>query len=341
MAAFVLAAAEKAFLARVLGPAASLSPLSPDGSGRRFFRAGNGRIVVLPDPGNPAGLAEARAFFRIGRHLARQGCPVPEIYFFDPASGAAVCEDGGTFLLHDIVRAEGFSRRVTAIYRRVAADLARMQTAAARDFDSAWCWQEPLYGREVMLEKESRYFLEEFVRGEAGIAAIDPRLEDDFVRLADLAAGAGPLLFMHRDFQSRNIVVGPADRHLFIDFQGGRTGPAAYDLASLLNDPYVSMPDGLRKELRTLYLDTLAAICDIDSSRFGREYRFLAIQRLMQALGAFAKLARGGRERFRRYMAPALDGLDRLLAECDEKFPALAALVEELRERGRRKGWTR
>ena len=328
---------EKNFLERVLGADADPVPMAADGSGRRFLRCGE-RVVVLPDLGNPRGLAEAASFFHIGRHLAEKGCPVPRILAYDPGSGAAVCEHGGDTLLHDLVRAQASwssSGGAAAVYRRVVRALARMQAEAARGFDPGWCWQEPVYGRETMLEQEAYCFLREFVRGELGLRRDIPGLDADFTRLADLAAAAGPILFMHRDFQSRNILVRPDGSFTFIDFQGGRLGPAAYDLASLLYDPYAMMPAATRQELYALYLDTLAGICDIDPAAFGRGFRLLALLRLMQALGAFARLARAGKEGFRRYMAPALDNLALVLSGAGAGFPALAALVDELREKTR------
>jgi aminoglycoside/choline kinase family phosphotransferase len=166
------------------------------------------------------------------------------------------------------------------------------------------------------------------VRARAGIEP-GTGVREELAALAGRAARVRPRLFMHRDFQSRNIVLGPGDRPRFIDFQSGRIGPAAYDLASLLEDPYVAMPDGLKEELFTLYLDTLAGICDIEKPRFRREYPLLAAQRLMQALGAFARLSRLGKEGFAAHIPAALAGLARALAACGA-FPALAGLVEEI-----------
>ena len=76
---------------------------------------------------------------------------------------------------------------------------------------------------------------------------IDPdELRPDFEALAEAAGVVKSSLVFHRDFQSRNIMVCRAGLWL-LDFQGMRFGPPAYDLASLLIDPYVSIPGGCRK----------------------------------------------------------------------------------------------
>ena len=57
---------------------------------------------------------------------------------------------------------------------------------------------------------------------------------------------------MHRDFQSQNIILREGQAYL-IDFQGMRPGLAEYDLASLLYDPYVSLTNAERGELKNFY----------------------------------------------------------------------------------------
>ena len=63
---------------------------------------------------------------------------------------------------------------------------------------------------------------------------------------------AEPKALVHRDFQSSN-VIWKDGAFKFIDFQGMRLGPAAYDLASLLYDPYVAIGESERRALAALY----------------------------------------------------------------------------------------
>ena len=122
---------------------------------------------------------------------------------------------------------------------------------------------------------------------------------------------------MHRDFQSQNIIIRNGQAHL-IDFQGMRPGLAEYDLASLLYDPYVDLPESERAELTAYYrgrqLESGIAI----NGDFDLKLRLCAMQRLMQALGAYGFLGLvKGHKHFLKHVAPAMQSLQRTLAEID------------------------
>jgi len=88
---------------------------------------------------------------------------------------------------------------------------------------------------------------------------------------------------MHRDFQSQNILLRNGQAYL-IDFQGMRPGLAQYDLASLLYDPYVELTQDEHDELLEHYCS------EKPSPDFLETLRLCAMQRLMQALGAYGFL---------------------------------------------------
>ncbi len=311
-----------------------VTSLRADGSLRRFFRVhgrdGSTAVAVLPPPDDRAGMAEARAAWRIGRHLARCGVPVPESYGFDPSSGLLLCEDLGDGRLHGLVRArDRDDGEVRALYRRVVRELARMQVLGGRGLDPAWCWDGARYDSKVMLERESGYFVAALCRDFLGLEPDLDRLGQEVAALAAAAASAPAGFFLHRDFQSRNIMV-QGGRPRFIDFQAGRFGPLAYDLASLLLDPYACLPAPLQEELIRVYLDALEQYLPYDRERFYSEFLVLALQRNLQILGAFAFLTRQrGRPFFRAYLRPAMDSLQGLLAKpAAAGYPALRQLAD-------------
>ena len=321
-----------------LGCDPKVIPLSADGSSRKFWRISEGKkglcLAVAPPTLDANDLAEARAARDIGLHLLQQQIRVPEQYGWDEKHGILLFEDLGDRKLQELVLQEQRDRKgkdfLAAIrpwYRQVVAGLAVMQVKGAISFDPQWCWDTPRYDRTLMLERESGYFLRAFWQDLLGMEA-PPGLQEEFVALAEQAARISSGYFLHRDFQSRNIMVHGGEACI-IDFQGGRLGPLAYDLASLLIDPYVALPDDFQEEVLEYYMERLARLLVVDRQGFRREYLLLALQRNLQIVGAFAFLSKQrGKIFFQQFLRPALISLKELLnAEPFAVFPILRKIV--------------
>jgi aminoglycoside/choline kinase family phosphotransferase len=109
---------------------------------------------------------------------------------------------------------------------------------------------------------------------------------------------------------------------MLIDFQGMRFGPAAYDLASLLCDPYIPVDDAVRQRLLCYYKERSRPGTLPDGS-----FERAAVQRLAQALGAYGRLARNAATvRFRVYMRPALLNMQQQLKRLGT-YPALEGVI--------------
>jgi hypothetical protein len=143
---------------------------------------------------------------------------------------------------------------------------------------------------------------------------------------------------MFRDFQSRNIML----RHgvqWFIDYQGGRLGPPAYDAASLLYQTRLALPSDLRQRLTRFYASSLAEMIPVDQQAVVRQVQLFAILRLLQTLGAYG--FRGIIQRKEMFIRPIqqaientmevirhsplsgqLDVITTLLAKAGQRFPA-------------------
>jgi aminoglycoside/choline kinase family phosphotransferase/dTDP-glucose pyrophosphorylase len=306
-------------------------PLKGDGSERKWYRIGNeNRSMILVDHGigTASGTAEIDAFVAIGTHLGRRRVPVPRIYLHDRFSGVVFLEDLGDTHLQSAVRQVPDTEAVASLYRRVIDGLLHMALAGADGFDTDWTWQSAAYDREVVLEKECRYFVDAYLRQFLGLDIRFEHLEEEFNRLADLALAPTAETFMHRDFQSRNIMIRDGDI-FFIDFQGGRMGPVGYDLASLLIDPYVGLPRDLQAKLLDHAAFRLAEKIPLDRERFLESYRHCALARNLQILGAFAFLTR---QRGKPYFAAYIPRAVRTLSDTIEtigmdRFPKLGRIV--------------
>jgi len=304
-------------------------PLAGDGSDRRFIRVrAGGRtalLVIGPDP------AENRSYAEIGRHLWALERIGPEFYRADAKLGLFLIEDLGDLSLHEAAR-QAAAPDLVRLYRRVLELMVRLHGRGLNGFDPGWCYQTPRYDRELILTREAGYFAREFLEGYLGRGPAGGDLFGEFEDLARAALAGGRTTLMHRDFQSRNVMFSQG-RPRMIDFQGARLGPPGYDLASLLYDPYVDLTEALRQDLLEHYLALSQAAGPFDRPAFLDTYPFLAVCRLLQALGAFGFLTRRkNKPHFARYIPAALRALNQLLEQDTMSFlPGLSAVVRDLR----------
>ena len=287
-------------------------PLSGDGSDRDWYRLTDGtNCLVLVDHGITTSLpgSEVNAFVEIGNHLFDCGLPVPRILAHDRFSGLVFLDDlGDCHLQQIVVRASGDSR-VEKQYQSVIDIMLDLTVHAADGFDPAWTCQSPSYDVPLILDKECRYFVDAFLNGYLDMTVDYATLAAEFERLAIGALDNGVPGLIHRDFQSRNIMMHD-NRAYLIDFQGGRLGPVQYDLAALLIDPYVGLNSGLQQRLLTYATGQAAQRLHCSQDRFVRGFRYCAVTRNLQILGAFGFLSRIKKKReFERWIPAAADML--------------------------------
>jgi aminoglycoside/choline kinase family phosphotransferase len=240
-------------------------------------------------------------------------------------------EDLGETNLQDYIRNAVRPDEIITCYQTIIDLLLKQSVRGAEDFDPAWAYQTTRYSRELILEKECRYFVEAFLNEYLGMDVHFEYYKDEFLVLADNAVAYGVNGFMHRDLQSRNIMI-HNNQFYFIDFQGGRQGPIQYDLAALLIDPYVGLPYSVQQQLLEYSARKLAALIDIDSENFRTGYSYCAITRNLQILGAFGFLSRIKQKTyFENYIPTAVKTLKHNLSVLKQTdFSNLKAVVEKL-----------
>jgi len=310
-----------------------LVKLKGDGSQRQWYRlksGGNSLIMVDHGIRQTSHVTEVDAFVNLGRHLHRRQVPVPDIYFHDTFSGLVFLEDLGDNHLQQVALSMAGTSELIGLYQAVIAQIINLSRLGAVGFDRSWTHQTCEYDQVLILDKECRYFLEQFLNGYLGLDIRFPHLEPEFRLLARKALQHPSTGFMHRDMQSRNIMV-KDQRIFFIDFQGGRIGPLQYDLASLLIDPYVDLPRPLQARLLEDGLRMLSNAEPVDPAEFRQCYHYCTLTRNLQILGAFAFLSRvQGKKQFEQYIPAALKTLLlNLKADGSNEFPRLQAIVEE------------
>jgi hypothetical protein len=182
-----------------------------------------------------------------------------------------------------------------------------------------YLWEQSYFFEHCL----GRYF--KIDRAKLALLAGLPALKEVAERLASF-----PRVLVHRDFQSQNIIIRNGAAYL-IDFQGMRPGLAEYDLASLLYDPYVDLPEVERNELTGYYRARQFEHGIATNGEFDLKFRWCAMQRLMQALGAYCFLGLvRGHKHFLKHVPAALKSLQTIVAEI-EGLTDLGEALQELR----------
>ena len=283
-----------------------LSPLSRGGSDRSYWRIryGDRRSAVFvhyhPDR------KENHYYVAIAAFLHGIGVTVPRMIHGDAARCFIMMEDLGDKDLWSYRDAPWAVRQ--AYYQKALTLIHKLHAFSCGDFPSRTVplmegFGPPLY------RWERDYFRDHFVQAVCGIEISPPFAEDLEAELSFLAERLGKTgdVLIHRDFQSQNIMI-CMDEPVLIDFQGMRFGSFFYDLGSLLYDPYVFFTDDERLELLRYYYRLSSP--GFDWLEFQDLFWAAAVQRLMQALGAYGFLGlKRGRQEFLTHVANGLTNL--------------------------------
>lgn len=300
-----------------------ITPIEKGGSDRKFYRvrcsAEQSLILVKYNRDRE----ENRHYVEIAQFLEAHEIRAPRIYYHDA--------DEGLIWLEDLGVSDLFSYRDESwMVRRAFYESALDEVHKLHDLPESVCIEMnqhlPAEFNSALYRWEQSYFFENclgryFKLGQPRIEAVasSPVLDQIAEDLAEL-----PRVLVHRDFQSQNVLVRNGQAYL-IDFQGMRPGLAQYDLASLLYDPYVDLTCGEQNELLQHYCG------GSPSADFLKTLRLCAMQRLMQALGAYGFLGLvKGYQQFLEHIPKAMNSLRQVVAEVDG-LELFKNLLSELR----------
>jgi aminoglycoside/choline kinase family phosphotransferase len=222
-------------------------------------------------------------------------------------------EDLGDNSLYELSQKK---RSILVQYRKALKELVKLQVDG---YDDAPIKDHYDYQH---IKWEQQYFKKHFLNQCCNIPSGKiKKLDNDLEKLArSLLKEAEPWsnFLMHRDYQSQNIYI-KGRKAKIIDYQAARIGPLTYDLAALLRDSYVNITPKNEKKLIDYYLECLTKKrIKYTKRQFLRAYELTALQRNMQALGAFANLwLNKGKVFFKEHIPRGLELLRRGLEKTE------------------------
>ncbi len=293
----------------------TIQPLGPRGSARTYTRLTCGAATMILMR-YTAEREENALFCAHARLLADIGLRVPRVFLDAPRERLALLEDLGDLSLEHWLRGKP-EPELRRMYRKILDDALRLHTRGTAAVRRSRMRLMPPFSKSLY-RWEHDLFVGQFLEKRLGLSPREIRPIRQELASVSARLLRAPRVLIHRDLQSSNLLL-VEGRPAFIDFQGMRLGTAAYDLASLLCDPYVSLPEALQADLLAHY-----------ARRSGREQDLFwpaAVQRLAQALGAYARLsALPGLQSFSRHIAPAARQLQRAANRCGN-LSALASFA--------------
>jgi N-acetylmuramate 1-kinase len=276
----------------------------PGGASTRcFFRvklaAGKTAIgMYVPDATRPDEIVKTDEagrrwpFLEVRDLLASRTVRVPEVLGEACEDGFVLVEDLGddTLAAHLLRQPDNRERLYSAAVRdlaraqRALTDLPATSIVSQRAFDEDLLKWEIDHFREWALE----------ARGLTLTAEEHATFDRSAAYIASTIA-AWPRGFVHRDYQSRNLMVRPNTggslELVWIDFQDALLGPRVYDLVALLNDSYQTF----ERDFIEARLDEYCSELEFDGparSELGRQFDFVTVQRKLKDAGRFVFIDR-------------------------------------------------
>jgi tRNA threonylcarbamoyl adenosine modification protein YjeE len=335
-------AAVQRFLAASSYEQAGRKQLAGDASARAYERlTQDGRSVLLMNSprradgppvrnGKPysqvAHLAEdVTPFIALALALRQRGFSAPKILAADRHAGLLLIEDfGDEFIAAGNPPAPIEERYASAV--DVLAALHRQTLPETLPVENGVTYTPPRYDMDAMLI-EAELLLDWYLPrlGVPVMPATRQAYVEAWQAALEPAMRSAPTWVL-RDYHSPNLMWLPNRNGLarvgLLDFQDALIGPPAYDLASLLQDARVDVPERMEVALLSRYVRTRLKEPGFDAQAFAQLYATLAAQRASKILGIFARLdKRDSKPQYLRHLPRVWAYLQRALAH-----PSLAQL---------------
>jgi aminoglycoside/choline kinase family phosphotransferase len=309
----------------------TLRPASADASFRRYFRldAAGGTLVAMDAPPPQE---DCRPYVRIAQLMLEAGLNVPRIVAADLDQGFLLLSDLGTQTYLNVLDAGN----APALFSAATDALIKWQLASRPDV-------LPPYDR-ALLTRELALFPDWYVARhlQHALTASQRAVLDRSNALLVDAALAQPVVYVHRDYMPRNLMLSEPNPGV-LDFQDAVIGPISYDIVSLMRDAFVSWEEEQVIDWTVRYWERARKAglpVNADFGEFYRDFEWMGLQRHLKVLGIFARINyRDGKP---QYLAdtPRFIRYVRAVAQRYGQLKPLANLIDELEGVAVRSGFT-
>jgi len=275
-----------AWLHAQTGKQHELVPASSDASFRRYFRIelDDGTRIVMDAPPPQE---DCRPFVHVAELLCHAGLNAPRVLADDLDAGFLLLDDLGSRTYLDMLNEE----TVEHLYGDALGALITMQACIDTQAADLPAYDAQLLGNELAL------FHDWYLGKHCGITltAQQEHIWQQTCKALIDSALAQPVVCVHRDYHSRNLMLTERHNPGILDFQDAVTGPVTYDLVSLLRDCYISWPrEKVEEWVRGFYEQTVHAGIinedEVSEAQFLEWFDLMGVQRHLKAIGIFARL---------------------------------------------------
>lgn len=309
-------------------PLAILEEMPGGASTRRFFRLDRRGepVVAMYVPAPSQEIQKARQscgtapFVEVARLLDEHDVPVPRLFERDEEHHLLLVEDLGDDTLANYLEKNESKR--TELYQIAVRELALAQRKLDPLPDSSIV-KTRAFDRDLLrweIDHFSDWALE--ARG-IQLCAEDRQIFDESADYLATTIASWPRGFVHRDYQSRNLMVTQKKNELglcWIDFQDAMLGPRAYDLVALLTDSYQTFSRSFIEERLTEFCFERGI--EEQRERLIFEFDLITVQRKLKDAGRFIFIDRVNKNpNFLPYVASTIEKARAALARVEEQGP--------------------
>ena len=291
-----------------------LAAITGDASFRRYFRVNTGDqsyIVMDSDPDK----LDNTPYIELNKVFSQHGFKLPKILQADEKQGFFLLSDLGNTHLADLLGDEDRTLHYKHLIK-LSAQWAQIPPAQyMKVFDGEFLQFELSIFRDWLVDN--------FI-GEQ-LSADEQQMWQQACELLVNNALEQPIVTVHRDFHSRNIMR-TGQQWAIIDYQDAVQGPVCYDLVSLLRDCYFKLPEQELDYLLHYAYDEFSdqqLLQDTSFSMFKRWFDLTGVQRHLKAAGIFCRLKlRDGKSGYLNNVLPTLT----YISNVSKEYPELTAL---------------